>query len=892
MSKKKKPSAKQTKQNLQKPTAKPAKEAAAPKKATTETAAAKETTTKPAKEQASEAKEKKSEQIATKAAKPEVSKSKPEVAAKPEPAQTKVEPSTSKQAPAKADEDRPKQTAKDAGQKPTEAKKKEDVKPQAKGQKGGKSAKKKDKTPRQSEETAPRKEEPAAQESEQQEPEQVSTPVSEENPGPEPSETGRKVSKTLVDEETDFTPPPAEVRKVAKTVLEVNIGGLKEAAAKATGTDSKEETLPPQQRKVAKTLLETSTDGLRDAVEASSLAIEDEIAAAIRESEAEQENQTSVETPGATEPSTAERMVAEAAKNPEVKPADRKIAKTMLDFRADEFFELANSEIDTLMENSPADAAPLAAAIPAAPVVPPEPPPQPRKVARTMLEMDAPDANAIVEAVQAAAMQTDGQAPASNYDEVSMDDLSEFAQALKEDKPMSAPNARAERLRKTMLGIRKHGLASSASMSGVTGEANQPEIPAPDAPVRISRSLHPLDNFSFDNLCPADDEVPSTPQTEIQLESQPDSQAYVQPEPQSEADPEPPYEAQSEQQFAPQIEQLANSQSEPESDSHAVAESGTVEMDSDPHQVAERGTVEMDHDPHQDAAGGEFKGTETVWPHDQEQQQQEQKNAEAREGTVKPERFVPKTMLDMDFLKESLSASVSRAEEKMAESIALKASEPQKATLTSDDYKLTKPNCPFVWADGDLTKDKVRYCTQCSSQIYNFAGFDKAEAQSLIFKRENRENAHIYKREDGKFMTNDCPIAVKKHKDKSMLIGGAVLAVILLVVMMVGSLMSPHPATTPSANSDSAPPAPNSPIDDTASPSVPSAAGDGTSPAGTKTSTKYGKGGGMYVKGKGVVEQAPVIVAPADTSEPAVPGTTSGYDEGGQFWKYTDKGNN
>ncbi len=146
----------------------------------------------------------------------------------------------------------------------------------------------------------------------------------------------------------------------------------------------------------------------------------------------------------------------------------------------------------------------------------------------------------------------------------------------------------------------------------------------------------------------------------------------------------------------------------------------------------------------------------------------------------------------MDFLKESLSVSVSRAEEKLAESIAQKASEPPKQVLTSDDYKLAKPKCPFVWADGDMTKDRVRYCTECSSQVYNFAGFDMAEAQSLIFKRENRENAPLYKREDGKFMTNDCPIAVKKStRTRPCSLAVPALALILLVVMMVASFLSP-----------------------------------------------------------------------------------------------------
>ncbi len=98
-------------------------------------------------------------------------------------------------------------------------------------------------------------------------------------------------------------------------------------------------------------------------------------------------------------------MVAAAAKNPEVKPADRKIAKTMLDFRADELFELANSEIDTLVDDPTPAPTPLPSSPPAA-VSPPEiPSVQPRKVAKTMLEVDVPHINANAQAAQPAPSQ-------------------------------------------------------------------------------------------------------------------------------------------------------------------------------------------------------------------------------------------------------------------------------------------------------------------------------------------------------------------------------------------------------------------------------------------------------------------------------------------------------
>ncbi len=859
MSKKKKTSAKQTKPNLQKPSAKPAKDAPAPKKNAPETVETKESATKAVKAEVPQLKEKKPEPSASKPTKSDTGKTKTEPSGKSEthsasPAQTlsKPEQTAKKQSDAKSE---PKQPAKDDNQQPVEIKKKEETKPASKSQKGGKSSKKKDKTPRQSVESET---EPAVSAVEVQElaPFKPADQETDFSPGREASEgepASAPVTSVAADAPADASqdaPASGDApRKVAKTLLEVNIGGLKEATAKATNQ--------PPQREVAKTLMDASIEVRRDSLEASAKAIEDEIAAAIRESESVVENSPSVvepvsdvasksepvaSAPPPSQPTAAEQMVAEAAKNPGVKPADRKIAKTMLDFRADEFFELANTEIDTLVDDpapEPASSSAPAAAAPA----PAEPPAvQPRKVAKTMLEVDVPNIQANVQAAQAQVSQAVEPEPVaqepiakrrSNYDDVSMEDLNEFAQALKEDKPMSA---RQERLRKTFLGIRKHGLASSASMAGVgtTGETKQPQISAADAPVRVSRSLHPLDNFSFDDVCPAEDNVAA----EAAVDAAPAAAAALHDESQ-----------------------------------------------------AKSGTVELDHNQHEAPPAGEFTGVSTVWPHDQEQQvqvqqqqQQEQLEADVKAGTVKPERFVARTMLDMDFLKESLSASVSRAEEKLAESIAQKASEPPKQTLTSDDYKLAQSKCPFVWADGDLTKDRVRYCTQCSSQVYNFAGFDMAEAQALIFKRENRENAPLYKREDGKFMTNDCPIAVKKHKDKTMLIGGALLALILLVIMVIASFLSPQPPPAPAPTVDSG--APTAPATDRKS------TDKSSSTTTTSAPTKDAPGAYHYVRGKGVVKSQPIVVPPPAPEDTSVPGTTSGYDEGGQFWQYTDKSNN
>ena len=936
MSKKKKTSLKQTKPNIQKPAAKTAKESAVSKKDASEPK--KDAGSKSAKTQIPQGKGKQPEQVESPPAKAEASgKGKTESSVKPVSAKAQTDNSKVETPAPKAEPTAPISKTQSAP-KPV-SKKKDESKAPVKGQKGGN--KKKDKAPRQSVKAEASEEGPALLTASEpvispsgdenasnkvvetkagtaastsvpaEEESLIEAPGAAETPSIQP-EQGRKIAKTLIDEEVNFSPESMPAgdssgQGVDKNISEVSIGGLKDAAGKATGTSAKAEEPP---RKVPKTLMEISTDGLRDAVEASSRAIEEEIAAAIKESEAssdglrdsveasslaiEDEIAAAIKDAEAANEKASSAIPKAESKAPAPKAADRKIAKTMLDFRAEEFFELANLDTgnseDSADAHSSAPGSESQASAPAAETQQTKLPEQTRKVAKTMLEVDISNIHAIVEAANASAQGTapeniaptgtesktptsqqksleeSNQEPprdlSSGYDDVSMDDLNEFAQALRDNTAMSPPVSRSERLRKTMLGIRKHGLSSSPSMPGISlPTENQPESSSTErSPLRVSRSLHPLDNFSFDNLCPADD-IDAASQTE----SKP-----------------------------PEHDVLADSATSGEPVDAEWREAAEQDTDG----TKKTGTVELNHNPHDTPANSEFKGVTTVWPHDQEKKELP---AEARQSTVKPERFVPKTMLDMDFLKESLSASVSRAEERLAESIAQKASAPPKQLLTSDDFKIASPNCPFVWNDNsDNPKERVKYCTQCSAQIYNFTGFDMTESQSLIFKRENRKNAPLYKREDGKFMTSDCPIALKKSKDKQMLIGGTALVLILLLIMVIASFMVPQspPASTPSADSsgDTTPASrdqsvPGSRTSDTTTSSGSSEASPSSS-SSSSSSTKSSPGAYHYVRGKGVVQNEPIVV-PVPESEPTTPANTnSGYDEGGKFWQYTDKGNN
>jgi hypothetical protein len=280
--------------------------------------------------------------------------------------------------------------------------------------------------------------------------------------------------------------------------------------------------------------------------------------------------------------------------------------------------------------------------------------------------------------------------------------------------PVPAPSATTRR-RKTMDEIRRVGLMSSMSLPMETEllhtivEAAQPPAETSPAPLRVARSPHPLDNFSFDQLCPEDDD--------------------------------------------------------------GSAE-GLVQEDSP---AARR----------QDSPKGPFKGPTN--------------KVAGPPGVRKAERFVAKTMLDHNLILQNLSVSIAKSQEKMAQKVAEKEAEPPKPCVPIENYKMAQSTCPFTWGELDAPKERFRYCDKCQTPVYNFAGMDLPEAEELIFKREERRNAPLFKRADGKFMTKDCPVALKKKHGMAMMIAGGILALALLagLFMLMPAAPPPKPAEAP-----------------------------------------------------------------------------------------------
>jgi hypothetical protein len=59
--------------------------------------------------------------------------------------------------------------------------------------------------------------------------------------------------------------------------------------------------------------------------------------------------------------------------------------------------------------------------------------------------------------------------------------------------------------------------------------------------------------------------------------------------------------------------------------------------------------------------------------------------------------------------------------------------------------------------------ERVRHCTLCSLNVYNFAEMTREEVRELLARTEGRVCARLYRRAGGTVLTRDCPL-VEDHE--------------------------------------------------------------------------------------------------------------------------------
>jgi hypothetical protein len=103
-----------------------------------------------------------------------------------------------------------------------------------------------------------------------------------------------------------------------------------------------------------------------------------------------------------------------------------------------------------------------------------------------------------------------------------------------------------------------------------------------------------------------------------------------------------------------------------------------------------------------------------------------------------------------------------------------------------DGLRIAAP-CPASW-QGMAGDDRVRHCTLCRLNVYNFAEMTREEVHELLVQTEGRFCARLYRRADGTVLTRDCPTGLRALRRRaSRVVAALITALLSLPAVGLGS---------------------------------------------------------------------------------------------------------
>jgi hypothetical protein len=114
--------------------------------------------------------------------------------------------------------------------------------------------------------------------------------------------------------------------------------------------------------------------------------------------------------------------------------------------------------------------------------------------------------------------------------------------------------------------------------------------------------------------------------------------------------------------------------------------------------------------------------------------------------------------------------------------------------------------CPASWqkmtpvAEGD----RVRFCGECSLNVYNLSAMTRVEAETLLREHEGRLCINYFKRADGTIITSDCPVGLEvrhatpeRRSFRALVAVSAAITVIAIITPAYGAASNPKAAKHP-----------------------------------------------------------------------------------------------
>ena len=86
--------------------------------------------------------------------------------------------------------------------------------------------------------------------------------------------------------------------------------------------------------------------------------------------------------------------------------------------------------------------------------------------------------------------------------------------------------------------------------------------------------------------------------------------------------------------------------------------------------------------------------------------------------------------------------------------------------------------CNVAW-DSMFGDERVRFCGQCTLNVYNLSDMTRREAETLVAQTEGRLCVRYYKRSDGSIITRNCPVGLRAIKKRLTRVASAIGSAVL-----------------------------------------------------------------------------------------------------------------
>ena len=97
------------------------------------------------------------------------------------------------------------------------------------------------------------------------------------------------------------------------------------------------------------------------------------------------------------------------------------------------------------------------------------------------------------------------------------------------------------------------------------------------------------------------------------------------------------------------------------------------------------------------------------------------------------------------------------------------------------DHVTVAAPCNVGW-ENMTGGERVRFCSQCSLNVYNLSGMTKSAAERLVVQAEGRLCVRFYRRADGTILTKDCPVGLSALRKRTARVAKATASAALSFV--------------------------------------------------------------------------------------------------------------